>query len=433
MKNEFEHSIGDSWGKNFLSNQYDNCFIVEARSHYAPRDKKDVQVAFTFNQVSGMLKKLEHLKPNQKFVVIVRTFKDDMGAFDFSYCYLVVVPKIVLEQYSESKSNMYFTKKGKRGEEAWKNLSNGLVKYYPINDYLQKKVVKQPNFDDVENKDIILRNPPWNREKLILALDLYFKHHPNTINKNHVEVLNLSNVLNLLTKQTDKIDVNRFRNPNEVYMKLCDFLRFDHTYKGKGSSEGSKIEEEIWNEFVQDRVKLVKNADNIRLNIDVQSFVEEVKSNPPLKTLKEFKYERDIRGEREIENSLYEMSDENFIEYINRLDSNAEIHIKEGLIKIREYNKRIIKDLKERCNYSCQICGYVSVKEYGESIVEAHHIEEFSITQNNKPENILIVCPNHHRLIHKAKGKFDKERLQVTYSNGRVEVLQIKSHFSLCK
>ncbi|WP_186445913.1 HNH endonuclease [Paenibacillus cremeus] len=55
---------------------------------------------------------------------------------------------------------------------------------------------------------------------------------------------------------------------------------------------------------------------------------------------------------------------------------------------------------------SCQICGFSGKEEYGESVIEAHHIEEFSLTQNNKPDNILILCPNHHRLVHKANGKF---------------------------
>jgi 5-methylcytosine-specific restriction protein A len=36
------------------------------------------------------------------------------------------------------------------------------------------------------------RNPPWQRDELILALELYFRHRPDTIRKEHPEVEALS-------------------------------------------------------------------------------------------------------------------------------------------------------------------------------------------------------------------------------------------------
>ena len=42
------------------------------------------------------------------------------------------------------------------------------------------------------------RNPPWQRDELILALDLYFRHRPDTISKKHPEVAALSELLNKL-------------------------------------------------------------------------------------------------------------------------------------------------------------------------------------------------------------------------------------------
>ncbi|WP_431087667.1 hypothetical protein [Paenibacillus sp. 8b26] len=71
------------------------------------------------------------------------------------------------------------------------------------------------------------RNPAWTKDELILALNLYFKYKPSAINKNHPEVIKLSEQLNVLSANIQKVDTQKFRNPNGVYMKLCNFLRYD--------------------------------------------------------------------------------------------------------------------------------------------------------------------------------------------------------------
>lgn len=141
-----------------------------------------------------------------------------------------------------------------------------------------------------------------------------------------------------------------------------------------------------------------------------------------------FKATLDTQGERELENSILEMDDEKFNSYIQTLDHQASLEVKEGLIKVRKYNKKLIDDLKDRYSHKCQVCGESGLTEYGVSIAEAHHIERFSLTQNNSPENILILCPNHHRLIHKAKGIFNKKSKDITYENGFVESLLLNNH-----
>lgn len=93
------------------------------------------------------------------------------------------------------------------------------------------------------------RNPKWHRDELILALDLYFRVNPCHINSSHPEVVKLSQTLNSLTVHKARPDKLRFRNPNGVYMKLCNFLRFDPDYHGVGLQRGGKLEQEIWNEF----------------------------------------------------------------------------------------------------------------------------------------------------------------------------------------
>ena len=107
------------------------------------------------------------------------------------------------------------------------------------------------------------RNPPWQRDELILALDLYFRHPPKTVSQTHPAVVALSELLNALPIHANRPDGDRFRNPNGVYMKLGNFLRFDPDYTGAGLSRGGKLEEEIWREFASNREELHSLAEAI--------------------------------------------------------------------------------------------------------------------------------------------------------------------------
>jgi 5-methylcytosine-specific restriction protein A len=110
------------------------------------------------------------------------------------------------------------------------------------------------------------RNPAWTRDELILALDLYFRHHPSHISNSHPEVRKLSETLNLLPIHKDRPDSVRFRNENGVYTKLCNFLRFDPNYHGKGLTHGNA---EVWKEFADDKKRLTQVASAIRQRVDI--------------------------------------------------------------------------------------------------------------------------------------------------------------------
>ena len=90
----------------------------------------------------------------------------------------------------------------------------------------------------------------------------------------------------------------------------------------------------------------------------------------------------------------------------------------------RVYNRSIIVQLKKLYRGCCQICGNNPVAEFEEDISEAHHIEFFSRTQNNNSDNIIILCPNHHKLIHKLEPVFNPDKL--TFSVGNDDVLFVR-------
>ncbi|EFW91652.1 HNH endonuclease domain protein [Haladaptatus paucihalophilus DX253] len=62
-------------------------------------------------------------------------------------------------------------------------------------------------------------------------------------------------------------------------------------------------------------------------------------------------------------------------------------------------NRKVVERLKERYDYECQLCGTRRRRSRTEGYAEAHHIEPLGGPHfgPDMPENLLVVCPNHHR------------------------------------
>ncbi len=101
---------------------------------------------------------------------------------------------------------------------------------------------------------------------------------------------------------------------------------------------------------------------------------------------------------------------------------------KEKIAKIRKLDKTIGDSLKLIYNYKCQICGEYIGEKYNAQVIHTHHIEPFSKSLNNNPENLLIVCPNHHGVIHTANPIFERKKKLFLYPNGYKEGLKLNAH-----
>ncbi|MDO4493352.1 MAG: HNH endonuclease [Clostridia bacterium] len=119
---------------------------------------------------------------------------------------------------------------------------------------------------------------------------------------------------------------------------------------------------------------------------------------------------------------------EQALERLDMTDDTAQIFEKPGVRKMRKLNKSIGDALKKHYVYRCQICGAPIGSAYGAHIAEAHHIRYFTKSQNNDAENILICCPNHHRIIHATNPVFDFGTQTYTYPNGYSEGLLLNDH-----
>ncbi len=126
-----------------------------------------------------------------------------------------------------------------------------------------------------------------------------------------------------------------------------------------------------------------------------------------------------------------QIDEEELERIINFTDPSAQLVYEGRNGSRRVYNRRIVTQLKKLYRGSCQICGLNPVEEYDVNICEAHHIDFFAASQNNDSDNIIILCPNHHRLIHLLKPTFNPETLAFSVDNS--EMLRVKLDFHLKK
>jgi 5-methylcytosine-specific restriction enzyme A len=242
------------------------------------------------------------------------------------------------------------------------------------------------------------RNPPWSRDELIVALDRYmrldFAANAGRLTKSAPAIVNTSADLNDLPIHSERPDAQRFRNPNGVYMKLCNFLRFDPAYSGVGLERGGKLEAQIWEEFAHDPERLRAVADAILAT----------------------------RRAGQLGLSLPDVDEDEWVF--------------EGAILIRQHKfrerdagivrRKKVLALRETGVLPCQVCDFVFAEAYGpdlgDGFIECHHIvplAELRPGQTTRLVDLALVCSNCHRMLHRGGTATDIQRLRV-----RVQSLQ---------
>lgn len=135
-----------------------------------------------------------------------------------------------------------------------------------------------------------------------------------------------------------------------------------------------------------------------------------------------------IQEFQEESNALKELGESVAEGILDGRDDTAGILIRTKSCKIRKLSRTIADDLKAAYGYRCQICGQSIGEPYGSHLIHAHHIHYFVHSLNNNANNIMIVCPNHHAIIHDVNPIFDFAQKQFHYPNGYVEGLSLNLH-----
>lgn len=225
-----------------------------------------------------------------------------------------------------------------------------------------------------------MRNPKWHRDEIILALDLYFNIDKGSIHSKNLKIITLSETLNKLPIFPNRSQMEKFRNPNGVSLKLSNFLAIETNYL-EGMNSHSKLDKNIFIEFNQERKLLNTIAKKIQLTLDNEKLTQELK----------------------------------FI--------SDDFSVKEGLVlyklhKYKERNKSII--LKKKAvylskygNLECELCGFDFEKTYGsigKGFIECHHklpISTLDTETITNLDDLQLLCSNCHRMEHKKLTKFD--------------------------
>lgn len=112
-------------------------------------------------------------------------------------------------------------------------------------------------------------------------------------------------------------------------------------------------------------------------------------------------------------------------------DPNAGILISQRTVKIRKLNRSIGENLKKLYEFRCQICGETVGSPFGLHVCEAHHIDYFIRSLNNDASNQMIVCPNHHRIIHEGHAQFLRDRMLFRFTNGADMKIKLDKHLRI--
>lgn len=125
-----------------------------------------------------------------------------------------------------------------------------------------------------------------------------------------------------------------------------------------------------------------------------------------------------------------EMTEREIEDLANLEDPSSGFYVRDTNGKTRKYNIDILRQLKQAYQGECQLCGGTPFFDSAidEDILECHHIDYFATSHNNDASNILVVCPNHHRLLHRTKATFNRGAACFDLGDGKILPIKLDKH-----
>lgn len=221
-----------------------------------------------------------------------------------------------------------------------------------------------------------MRNPAWNRDEVILGLDVYLRNiRIRPITAANPDVLFLSRVLNELPFHPSRNRGEQFRNPAGVDIQIRSFQKIDPEHTPETALNCGELFREIWNEFASQKDYLNRVAAAIL-------------ACHPLP----FEYRRtpDLEEISFLEGSI-------LYQYHRYLESDV------------ERLKCLMKEVS--CNgwLSCSVCGFDFERAYGktgEGFIEFHCFcppTEYGNAMKVLNQEFGPVCCNCHRMLHRRR------------------------------
>jgi hypothetical protein len=86
-----------------------------------------------------------------------------------------------------------------------------------------------------------------------------------------------------------------------------------------------------------------------------------------------------------------------------------------------------VEALQQLYDGRCQICGLHPRTEFTVELCEAHHVHWLSRGGEDQLENLVLLCPTHHRAVHRSDAPFDWSDEAFVLPNRRLPLV-IKHH-----
>lgn len=80
-------------------------------------------------------------------------------------------------------------------------------------------------------------------------------------------------------------------------------------------------------------------------------------------------------------------------------------------------NRQFSESLRDIYSGRCQICAWAPRSIYGADLCEAHHIRWLGRGGEDRLSNLVLICPNHHRAVHRVDAAFDWDLMGFKFNN----------------
>jgi hypothetical protein len=90
-------------------------------------------------------------------------------------------------------------------------------------------------------------------------------------------------------------------------------------------------------------------------------------------------------------------------------------------------SRRHMFELQKLYDGRCQVCGLHPRTEFTVELCEGHHVHWLSRGGEDRLENLVLLCPTHHRAVHRADAPFDWSDEAFVLPNRRM-ALMLKEH-----
>lgn len=90
-------------------------------------------------------------------------------------------------------------------------------------------------------------------------------------------------------------------------------------------------------------------------------------------------------------------------------------------------SRELVERLRATYRGRCQVCAWTPRDHYGVELCESHHLHWISRGGPDELFNLTLLCPNHHRAVHRCDAAFDYADLAFVFPDHR-EALVLNEH-----